>query len=489
MKKWRSVVLGILAAGAVLVLSACGSSGNTKSTSGKITVSMYQPGDKPKNYTEMINKVNKEIQKKYPNIQLDMKFIAWGDYGKKMSVMVTSGDSYDLAFAQQYPTNAQKGAYADMTDYLKSGVAKKAYEAVDPAYWKGLEIKGKIYAFPVNANVFARDNLAFNPTFVKKYNLDISKVHSYADATPLLEKVKKGEPNVAGFGIAAGFGVKDRAIEYPLTGAYPIVVDASGKDTKVHNFYDLPETQANLKVMHEWYLKGYIPKDAATSTAVYNLQDDTWFMRQETVGPFDYGGTALKNAAGGKDIQVAPITDSYKSQSQSQMALWAISKTSKHKKEAMEILSELNTNPNVLNNIVWGVQGKQWNFVDKAKGKIKTTSAYKPGYFIGGWMMGNNQLLYTQQGVVTDAMIKERNESIGAAKQSAMLGFIADTSTINTELSNIANVFSKYGGLLDSGTADPLPTIKKMDAELKTAGFDKVVAEVQKQYDAFLAKK
>lgn len=488
MKKWRSVMLGIMAAGAVFALSACGSSGGSKSGANKVTVSMYQPGDKPKNYTEMINKVNKEIQKKYPNIQLDMKFIAWGDYTKKLSVMVTSGDSYDLAFADQYTTNAQRGAYADMTDYLKNGVAKKAYEAVDPAYWKGLEIKGKIYGFPINANVYARDNLAFNPTFVKKYKMDISKVHSYADATPLLEIIKKNEPNVVGFGIATGYGVKDRAVEFPLTGAFPIAVDASGKDSKVYNYYDMPETQANLKIMHEWYLKGYIPKDAATSTAVYNLQDDTWFMRQETVGPFDYGGTALKNAAGGKDIQVAPITDPYKSQAQSQVALWTISKASKHKKEAMEVLSELNTNPNVLNNIVWGVQGKQWNFTDKAKGKIKTTSEYKPGYFIGGWMMGNNAILYTQDGVVTDKMIQERNENIKAAKQSAMLGFIPDTSTINTELSNIANVYGKYGQLLASGTADPLPTIKKMDAELKTAGFDKVVALIQKQYDAFRAK-
>jgi putative aldouronate transport system substrate-binding protein len=488
MKKWRNIMLGIMAAGAVFALSACGGSGNSSSGGNKVTISMYQPGDKPKNYTEMINKANKELQKKYPNIQLDMKFIGWGDYGQKLSVMITSGDSYDLAFAQAYPTNAQKGAFADMTDYLKNGVAKKAYKAVDPAYWKGVTVKGKIYAFPINANVFANNNLAFNPTFVKKYNLDISKVHSYADATALLEKVKKGEPNVAGFAIAKDFQPSDKAIELPLASGYPIAIDSSGKDTKVRNLYDLPETQENLKILHDWYLKGYIPKDVATSTAVYNLQDDTWFMRQETVGPFDYGGNALKNAAGGKDIQVQPITDTYKSEAQSQVALWVISKSSKHKKEAMQVLNELNTNPKLLNNIVWGVQGKQWNFADEKAGKIKTTSDYKPGYFIGAWMMGNNRILYTQEGTVTDAMIKERDASIKAAKPSAMLGFIPDTSSITTELSNISNVYSKYGPLLNTGTADPLPTIKKMNAELKTAGFDKVLSTLQKQYDAFRAE-
>ncbi|ERL64800.1 ABC transporter substrate-binding protein [Schleiferilactobacillus shenzhenensis] len=487
MKKWRNAMLAFIAAGTVLTLSACG--GNAQSSSGgdKVTVSMYQPGDKPKNYTAMINKANKEIQKKYPNIELDMKFIGWGDYGQKYSVMVTSGDSYDLAFVQNYQTNAQKGAYADMTDYLKKGVAKKAYKSVDPAYWKGATIKDKIYAFPVNANVYANSNLVFNPTFVKKYNLDVSKVKSYADATALLEKVKKNEPSVAGFAIGKDFKVSDRALEYPLSNSLPFVVDASGKDTKVRNMYDLPETVKNLEVLHSWYKKGLLPKDAATSTTSYNLNEDTWFMRQETVGPFDYGNTALKNASGGKAMDIQPISDPYKSQSQSGVALWAISKSSKHKKEAMEVLNELNTNPKLLNNLVWGLQGKQWNFADGSKDKIKTTKEYQPGYFLGAWMMGNNKLLYTQD-TVTDAMVAKRDENIKNAKQSAMLGFTPDVSSIQTEISNISNVYTKYQPLLDTGTADPVPTIKKMNGELKVAGMDKVMKELQSQYDKFRAE-
>jgi hypothetical protein len=32
-----------------------------------------------------------------------------------------------------------------------------------------------------------------------------------------------------------------------------------------------------------------IPTDAATSTTPYDLNTNTWFMRQETQGPMDYG--------------------------------------------------------------------------------------------------------------------------------------------------------------------------------------------------------
>ena len=85
-------------------------------------------------------------------------------------------------------------------------------------------------------------------------------------------------------------------------------------------------------------------------------------------------------------------------------------------------------------------------------------------------------------------MIKKRDQSIKDAKTSAALGFNPDTSSLKTEITNLSNVMSKYLDILNTGTADPVPTIKKMDKELKAAGYDKVQKELQKQYDAFLAK-
>ncbi|WP_125768599.1 ABC transporter substrate-binding protein [Lapidilactobacillus wuchangensis] len=487
MKKWiRNLTFVGMAAMSMLALAACGSKSNS-SSSAKTTVSMTMPGDKPKNYTEIINKANKEIHKTYKDIDLKMNFIGWGDYEKKYNVMITSGESYDIAFAQSYSANAAKGAYADLTDLVKKD-AKKAYDAVDPAYWKGVTVNNKIYGFPVNANVFAQNALVFNKQFLDKNNIDVNAVNSYASMEPALEKFHKANPGVAGFAIGQGFKASPKSMDFPVGNGYPFAIDSTGKSDKIVNVYDTEEMRDILKTLHSYYLKGYIPKDAATSSTQYNLQDNTWFTRQETVGPYDYGNTALENAAGGKKMTVQPITDPFKSSAQAQVAVWSISKTSKHKKEAVQVLNLLNTDKTLLNNIVWGVQGDQWNFTDKAKGKIKTTKNYKPNYFIGAWMMGNNNILYTQDSV-TPEMIQKRDDSIKAAKQSAALGFNPDTSSVKTEMTNISNVMSKYLDILNTGTADPVPTIEKMDKELKTAGYDKVQKELQKQYDAFLAKK
>lgn len=486
MKKWRHIISIAAIAVSTLVLAACGKSSSASSTNndGKTVVSMYMPGDKPKNHDEMIKTANKEIQKKYPKLALNMNFIGWGDYDKKYNVMVTSGDAYDIAFTRDYVTNAQKGAYADLTDLIQTD-AKTAYDQTDPAYWKGVTVKDKIYAFPVNANIYAQNMLTFSDDFVNKYNLDIDGVNSYQDLEPILAKFHNANPSVAAFAIGQGYKVSSKAMEYPLGNGLPFAVDATGKNKKIVNIYNTAEMQKNLKTLHQYYLKGYIPQDAATSSVQYRLQDASWLVRQETQGSFDYGDTTLINAAGGKQMTSKPITAPLKSQAQSQIALWSVSKSSKHKKEAVQILGLLNSNKKLLNNIVWGLQNKQWQFTDEKNGKIKTTADYKPGYFIGAWMMGNNKLLYTQD-TVTQAMIDKRDQEIKTAKQSVMLGFMPDTSAYKTELTNLSNVMSKYSDILNTGTADPVPTIKQMNQELKKAGYDKVQAALQKQYDDFL---
>ena len=220
MKKWiKNLTVAGVATMSLLALSACGNSKKAESSS-KTTVSMYMPGDKPKNYTAMINKANKEIHKTYKDIDLKMNFIGWGDYQQKYNVMVTSGDDYDLAFAQNYPANAAKGAYADITKLLKKD-AKKAYDAVDPAYWKGVTVNDKIYGFPINANVYAQNALTFNQDFLDKYKIDINNVNSYKSMEPALAKFHKENPGVAAFAIGQGFKASPKSMDFPLGNGLP----------------------------------------------------------------------------------------------------------------------------------------------------------------------------------------------------------------------------------------------------------------------------
>ena len=127
-----------------------------------------------------------------------------------------------------------------------------------------------------------------------------------------------------------------------------------------------------MKTLHKFYEAGYIPKDVATSETSYDLTQDTWFVREETVGPADYGSSLLSRVAN-RDIQIKPFTNFIKKNQTTQVANFVISNNSKNKEKAMEVLNLLNTNPELLNGLVYGPEGKNWEKVAGKENRVRVS--------------------------------------------------------------------------------------------------------------------
>ena len=489
-KKWALSGMSLVTAG---TLAACGNSNGGTAESGQVTseaegdvvtLEMYQIGDKPENYDVLMENANKIAEEKI-GAKVNISYIGWGDYSQKMSVINSSGETYDIAFANNYGPNAQKGAFADLTE-LAPEYARDAYDQLEDSYIQGNLIDGKLYSFPVNANVFAQQMLTFNKSYVDEYNLDIDSIESYKDAENVLKEFHEKEPNVAAFAVGQGFRVESD-YDYPLGNGLPFAVKLSGDHDKIINQYEDEDFVELLRTMHSFYNDGLIPADAATSTTGYPLEANTWFMRQETQGPYDYGDTILTNAAG-QELVSRPITPPLKSTSQAQVASFVVGNTSKNKEKAVEFLGLLNSDPELLNGLVYGVEGEAWEKVEGEDGRIKLLDGYKPNYHMSAWNTGNNKILYTQD-TITDEMIAERDQSIAEAVASPMLGFNFNTENVKTEITNINNVMSQYLDSLNTGTVDPDETLPKLMDALKGAGYEKVMEDMQTQYDEFLETK
>lgn len=485
MKTWKKFI-GVSAATLLAIsLAACGnqnksSSKDTKTGDSK-SLLMYQVGDKPENFDELMKIANKRIKDKI-GVTVDIQYIGWGDWDKKMPTIINSGESYDIAFAYQYVANAQKGAFADLTELSKK-YAKDYLDQLPEMYIKGNEVDGKLYAIPVYGNAWGQQVLTFNDQYVKKYNLDISKVDgSYQSATEILREFHKKEPKIAAFAIGQNFNASAN-MDYPLGKDYPFAVRLDSNDKPVIiNQYEDKDFQESLKTLHQWYKEGLIPTDAATNTTGFPLEGNTWFMREETQGPMDYGDTILRNAAQ-QDLTSRPLTEQVKTTNQAQMANFVVSNTSKNKEKAVEFLNLLNTDPELLNGLVYGVEGKAWEKV--GDNQVKLLSGYKANQHMAAWNTGNNMILYTQD-TITEKQIQERDESIEKAKTSPILGFNAKTDKVKTQLSNIMNVMNRYKANLNTGSIDPETTIPELVKELKQAGWDDVQKDIQKQLDEFI---
>ncbi|WP_232217869.1 ABC transporter substrate-binding protein [Brochothrix campestris] len=447
------------------------------------TLLMYQIGDKPKNFDALMEVANKRIAEKM-NVQLDLQYIGWGDYEKKMSVIVSSGENYDIAMAKNYVTNAQKGAYADLTELLPK-YASEAYEMLDEGYKKGNEINGKMYSFPVNADISINQKLTFNKTLLDKYDLDISKVKQYADLEPLLKVIKEKEPQVTPIAIGQGFRAESvSGYDYPLGNGMPFAVEFEGEDTAIFNPFDRPEMLKSLNAMHRFYEAGYVPKDADTSNRVYPLEADTWFVRQETEGPYNFGDYGLSVIAG-KELVSKPITKPYKTPNAAQGAAFVVSSGSKNTEKAVELLGLLNSDAELLNGLVLGIEGDAWEKVEN--NRMRLLDGYQPNMHMSGWNTGNNKILYVDE-MISDERIKERDEVLQNSKESPMLGFNFKTDKVKNELSNINNVMTQYLDGLSVGTLEAGKTVPEMNKKLATAGYATVLKEMQKQYDEFKAQ-
>lgn len=480
MKKWVKRVVGLsLLAVAAVGLTACGSK-KSASDNGTPTLLMYQIGDKPKNYDKLIANTNKVLEKK-AGAKLKIQYIGWGDYKQKMSVIVSSGEKYDIAKADNYAVNAQKGAYTDLTTLLPK-YAKSAYDSLDPAYIKGNKIDGKLYAMPINSNIYSTQVISFNKKYLDKYNINVDNINSYDDLEDAFNQFHSQNKKVLTFSTGPNLRIGSN-LDFAIDQNYPFAVNAVDKGKKIINPYDDPAYLATLKKFHEYYKKGYIAKDAATDNTDRPLSGDTWFARQETQGPFDYGDNQLSQTAG-QEIVSRSISPAIKSTAQAQMYDYVVSNNSDNKEKAVKVLGVMNSDPEVLNGLVYGEKGKAWKYVDDDK-RVELLKGYKEGYHSAPWQTGDNGKI-TPTKNITDEMIQTRIQDTKDAITSPILGFQFKTKNVKTELTNISNVMNKYLAGLQTGTSDPETTIPKMNKELKKAGYDKVQKEMQKQYDDFL---
>ena len=105
-----------------------------------------------------------------------------------------------------------------------------------------------------------------------------------------------------------------------------------------------------------------------------------------------------------------------------------------------------------------------------------------------GWMFGNqfiNYLWSNEDPQKWDRFVAYNK----AAVPLKSLGFSFDPEPVKTQIATAKNLWKEFTPSLETGTVDPDKVIPEAIAKYKAVGIDDIKAEVQKQYDAWLAKK
>ncbi|MCU6712963.1 ABC transporter substrate-binding protein [Paenibacillus sp. J5C_2022] len=487
-KRWVSLLA--LATSATLVLGACGNNGNTpgneSANGGKkeekpVELIWYTIGTPQKDVDRVMDEVSKYTKEKI-GVTVKMNMIDWGDYTQKMQVMTASGEPMDIMFtsswAFDYVQNARKGAFMDITDLLKEH-GQGIIDTLDPAFLEGSKVDGKNYGIPANKELPAQEVWRFNKGLLDKHNLSMDGIYSLESLEPLLKQIKELEPGVAPLAVDKTFGPYlpfDYVIE-----AMPFAVPLDSTDYKIVNILETDEMKNTLATMHKYYKAGYIPTEAATKDSLTDLQaTGKWFADKATSQPF---ADNLWSQSTGYPIVSTPQSEPYIYNWSVMGSLQAISANSEYPEKAMEFLNLLNTDPVLRNMVDSGIEGVHYKKVSE---NVMENLPESKNYDMPTFSLGNVMLNYLNPADPENKW-EEFKKFNDAGKPAPLLGFNFDPTSVTTELAALSNVKEEFWTALMTGTVDPEEYLPKATDKFKAAGMDKVMAEMQKQLDEWVA--
>ena len=491
-KKFK--ILSIVAAIAVAatMLSACG--GEKKSEIPTVTWYMSQSESAARDQ-EMVEKAANEILEKNIGLHLKFYFLDSDNFEQKMQVMSNAGEEYDIVstnyYMNKYIPNISRGAFLNVKDMLKE-YAPDILAKQDQTAWDAVTMTdGGIYVIP-GQNPWTFDTTyAFRKDLVEKYGFDVSKVKNIHDLEPMLEIIKKNEPDVIPVFATADGVIKGRGPEAQydeIDGIQNVLFDTQTK--KVVSSYDLEHTTDYYKTLNDFYKKGYIAKDAASRNQGGNeKKSGKYFV---VSGPNEYTGGSKSTSQFGYECVEALLGTSKVKTTGITQSMVAISSSSKQPENALKVLNEIWRNPELSNLLAYGI--KDVHYKVTANEGTDHPSVLPATGDDQRWCIYHNSLgpLWDQWDSPwnTSEALLEMQRKNKESERSELLGFTFEQEPIKVQLAEIASIQKEAKQVLETGSMDDFNAYydnfkKRLDA----AGLQDVIKEIQKQYDDWAAKK
>ena len=487
-KKSLFVRLFALVLAVVLVLSGCTGGEKKSDEVEKLKFEMFAWGETPDE--EMVEEALNAITREKIGVEVDIEFHNVANYSEQIGLKMAGDEEMDLlAIIGDTPNMVRQGELMPIDDLLDQ-YGKDIKEICGEFLYYGT-IDGKNYGVPVMNNKKYIGSLNCRKDIIDELGIDPASMMTLDGITAAFEKVYAAYPEMTMIapdseGIFYGYyGIDSEHVQHLdyIIGYYLAIMNET-------EYY-----RRELEYVRDWYLKGYVDKDAAASSEVGSLAyyDGNLFsyinmqnVYSDKVEPVVHLGlTAITYPT-----YSIPISKDVVS-SVDTLGV-GISSNSKHPEAAMKWINLLFTDQEMATTLGFGVKGHHWDLNEKGlaeycEGIEPGNSGWETGF---NWSMGNTGASYVFATVSDDPDYnKKQIEMNDTAERSIAYGFCFDGYEVEAEMAACESVIEKYALALESGSVDIDSVLPQFLDELKAAGIDKVVAEAQKQLDEFIAAK
>jgi len=489
-----------------LILLFCGvmifAGGNRQSTSSTVDEVVFYCltfTNIPDNYDIINNTINTHIAQTYPdaNVRLRLQLFGPAEYEQRIRLAMQSNQPLDLFTPlglANYIAQNQVLPLENLLERYGNDAAAIIKEDIGDDAFKTYEINGHIYGVPVNKGMVITPTLIYDKDILRATGYSIDDIKNFRDLPKVFDRVKELYPDVF------PYANTDRGNSFLI----PLLVHENdvdvlmdrvsymgvvfGNSGRVVNLYETPQFAEYVNIMRDWYLKGYVPRDMATSPSIATEYFNAGRLFTTMAG---YGGNeigTLISVTTGRNMGSKWIAPYYFDSSSASLAT-AISSTSRSPEAAMKMINILYTDPFVINTILYGIEGRDYvrvgdHYWDYPAGKDISSVAYSAAYTTG--VLGSEKLQLQPAGMSYDDVLLKLRQNV-EARRSPYYGFTFDPTRVTNELTALENVFNQYAPGLICGSLDPATALPEFNRALGNAGISRVIAEKQAQLNAWIA--
>lgn len=418
------------------------------------------------------------------NVKIKLTDIGSGEYTDKANTSLANKEInllWTASWESTIGTNdlVPNNAVYDITDLLPG---TDLYNSMDAGQWEATKYNGKNYFIPVYKDNVEGYDLMFRQDLVDKYNWDVASVKKLADIEPMLADAKAE-------GLKYPFLTQKTAMFYRFyidsfdfftadSTANWVAVDRDSNE--VVDVILTDEYKEFCTLMAKWADAGYISEDDVTKTTTdTTTQTQDWAVSWWTDIPVN----AEANSRYGQDVAMAPVTGRWAHSTSALGSCYCITanSTEEQAKACIDFMGLLYTDSKLADMYTFGIEGEDFTYEN---GKVVQTSEK---YNHSMWESASATIV-TPLSSEPDNKAELYKDFNGGAATSCAAGFRFDKTAVADKYSACQNVFNQYGFVLENGgvaLADVDSTISAYQKALDEAGYQDVLAEFRKQYDAW----
>jgi putative aldouronate transport system substrate-binding protein len=484
---------------------------------------------------EVWNEVYKQTDSTL-NIRVRYVFTGFDDIGQRVSLRIASGEQLDGAFVAQWtnPSMQQmisQGLLTNLDKYFNNDAYPGLKKYFSPEYlsansFTDVRNETHIYAIPLtNSYGTGISGFFYRKDLADKYGVE--EINSYDKMIRYFEAIKRNEPGMIPYVDLAGGWIDDwqrlkhtipqtsdhNTLEIGGIGNSGLFVAIGDDGTAYASRHFIPAMDPKYRAMvkgpykdedplagyllaREWYEKGYLEKDILNQKdheGVFIAGRAASFSRAVDTYPniLNRFKTSLPNAELGVWLNSDTPRFNVPKVEGTAFTAWnflAIPTTSKNADRVMALMEWIFSDRSHHDLLEYGIPGKHW--IPTGNDKFDYQAGLDPAkyYNFSSYVLTWNPLL-TRYSVntpdfVVNTLVRAGDSSWFYKRADAGFSFVSDS--VATEMAKINDLSALRGALRCGVPADTVNEVARVQRLYEEAGFAKIAAELERQFNEFL---